>query len=108
MPESLRLTLLWAALLVFLVASLAFRVWVGRRNRRNRRIAREHPERLPRGRRLILRIAPMAALGGAGVVWGIATRQWGIAIPAAVAVLSFGWTAYKAATDPNYPPPPRS
>ena len=104
MPDWLRLVVVWSIPVVLIVGGIALNVWVIRRNRRR---AREQPEQIPRGKRLIARIAPFAVLAVVLGAYGIAIQEWTMVFFAAVAVVSFGWQTYKTATDPNYPPAPK-
>ena len=104
MPYWLRLVLVWSIPAALIVAGVALNVWVIRRNRRR---WREHPEQIPRGKRLIARMAPWAAISAAGVVWGVAVRQWAIVFFTAFALVGFAWQVFKASTDPDYPRAPK-
>jgi hypothetical protein len=104
MPDWLRLVLVWSIPFTLIVGGVALNVWARRRNHRR---FREHPEQVPRGKRLIARIAPFATLSAVFGAYGLAIREWTVVFFAAVALASFGWQLFKASTDPHYPPAPK-
>lgn len=62
-----------AALLIGLLAACVVALWWNFKvHRHYRRLAKEHPERLPHGKQLLLRVAPLVVLSLGGVVLGIA------------------------------------
>jgi hypothetical protein len=98
-PETLKFMLVASVLLVFLMSTVALNVWV---IRRNRRIAVDEPERVPRGRRLAMRALPFGLLLGAEAIIGIVTGNHVFTILGLLGFGCFGWIFFKGMTDRDY------
>ena len=69
--------------------------------RRNRRLLREHPERIPYGKQLALRLSPFIVLLLVTGAWAAATDRIGLLVLSVVGVVAFAIDLYRRRQPPT-------